>query len=115
MSKILRKVHKHPLLLPKNQLPNWLVMVFGPLFGLSRDYMRKHLGIRFRLDNRRSIEELGIVYRPVEETLADHYKSWDEARRRTAVHAIPPASEPGCGGAKTSGVEPAGETRQGVQ
>ena len=88
MSKILRKVHKRPWLMTKYQLPNWLVMVFGPLFGLSRDYMRKHLGVRFKLNNTRSIEELGIVYRPIEETLSDHYKSWNERRQRSGSQAL---------------------------
>jgi len=80
MSTMLRKVHKYPFLLPKYTLPNWLVMTFGPFWGLSRDFMRKHLGIRFKIDNRRSIEELGIFYRPIEETLIDHYRSWSELR-----------------------------------
>jgi nucleoside-diphosphate-sugar epimerase len=81
MSRILRKVHKLPWLLPKYQLPNWLVMTFGPWWGLRRDYMRKHLGIRFKIDNARSISELGIVYRPIEETLTDHYRSWRQLRQ----------------------------------
>jgi nucleoside-diphosphate-sugar epimerase len=76
IARILRKVHKRPWLLPRVQLPNFLVMTFGPIWGLGRDYMRKHLGIRFKLDNSRSIAELGIKYRPVEETIVDHYRSW---------------------------------------
>jgi nucleoside-diphosphate-sugar epimerase len=82
ISRILRKVHKRPWLLPKRELPNWLVRLFGPFFGLGQDYMRKHLGIRFKVDNARSIEELGIVYRPIEQTLIDHYSSWIEQRSR---------------------------------
>ena len=81
MSQILRKVHKYPWLLPKHQLPNWLVMTFGPLFGLSRRLMRTHLGIHFKLDNSRSINELGVIYRPLEQTLIDHYQSWLELRK----------------------------------
>jgi dihydroflavonol-4-reductase len=81
MSQIVRKVHKHPWLLPKNQLPDWLVLTFGPIFGLSRRMMNTHLGIRFKLDNSRSIKELGIIYRPLEETLIDHYHSWLERRK----------------------------------
>jgi hypothetical protein len=34
------------------------------------------LGIRFKVDNRRSIDELGIVYRPIAQTLHEHYRSW---------------------------------------
>jgi dihydroflavonol-4-reductase len=84
MAKMLRAVHRHPYLLPKRQIPGWLVKMVGPLFGLSQEYMRNHIGIRFAVDNRRSIEELGIVYRPLEETLKDHYASWLEQRRRAA-------------------------------
>jgi nucleoside-diphosphate-sugar epimerase len=83
MARILRKVHKFPLLLPKYRLPNWLVMTFGPWWGLRRDYMRKHLGIRFRIDNARSIRELGVIYRPIEETLIDHYQGWLRLRQET--------------------------------
>jgi nucleoside-diphosphate-sugar epimerase len=87
MSCMLRKVHKFPLLLTKYQLPNWLVMTFGPWWGLRRDYMRKHLGIRFKIDNARSIAELGVVYRPLEETLVDHYRSWLALKQERATPA----------------------------
>ncbi len=36
---------------------------------------------RFKIDNRRSIEELGVVYLPIEETLADHYTSWGAQKK----------------------------------
>ena len=81
MSQILRKVHRFPFVLPEYPLPNFLVMTFGPFWGLRRDYMRKHLGIRFKIDNARSIRELGVVYRPIEETLVDHYRSWLRLRQ----------------------------------
>lgn len=74
----LRNFHNRPYLLPRHQIPNWVVRVLGPLFGLSQSYMRAHLGVRFKSDNHRSVQELGITYRPLEETLRDHYKSWSE-------------------------------------
>lgn len=80
MADMLRKVQKHPWLLPRFQLPDFLVMTFGPLFGLSRRLIRTHLGIHFKLDNSRGIRELGVVYRPLEETIVDHYRSWLELR-----------------------------------
>ena len=82
ISRILRKVHSRPYLLPRNQVPDFLVRTIGPLFGLSQEYMRAHLGIRFKIDNYRSIKELGIKYRPIEETLRDHYNSWVEQRKK---------------------------------
>jgi hypothetical protein len=66
-------------------VPDWAVRVLGPRFGLTQDYIRKHLGIHFAVDNRRSVEELGISYRSVEETVLDHYESWRERRRLPRV------------------------------
>lgn len=87
MAKILLEHHPRNLRLPRTALPHWPVRVLGPAFGLSQAYIRSHLGIRFRVDNRRSTEELGLVYRPVEETVRDHYRAWREQRgqRRPAV------------------------------
>ena len=81
ISRILRHFHQRPYLMPGHQVPDLLVRMIGPFFGLTQDYMRKHLGIRFAVDNRRSIAELGIAYRPMVETLRDHYQSWQQHRR----------------------------------
>ncbi|MCF1491451.1 NAD-dependent epimerase/dehydratase family protein [Agrobacterium vitis] len=79
-----RRVHPKPYLLPSWQIPNLVVRLIGPLFGLTQAYMTNHLGIRFALDNRRSQSELGIAYRPFEQTMADHYRGWAHQRRATA-------------------------------
>ncbi|GAK68590.1 putative oxidoreductase [Agrobacterium rubi TR3 = NBRC 13261] len=76
-----RRWHPKAYLLPSWQIPNVVVRVIGPLFGLTQDYMTNHLGICFALDNSRSRDELGIVYRPFEQTMRDHYRSWAEHRR----------------------------------
>jgi nucleoside-diphosphate-sugar epimerase len=76
MARIIRTRYPRDLRLPRTRLPHWPVRVLGPAFGLTQDYIRKHLGIRFRVDNSRSVKELGVVYRPVEETVLDHYEAW---------------------------------------
>ncbi|MDA8448643.1 NAD-dependent epimerase/dehydratase family protein [Acidovorax sp. NCPPB 3859] len=76
MARMVRPVHPRPWLLPRHQLPGGLVRLIGPLFGLSPAYVRGHLGIRFELDNRRSQSELGLRYRPIEETLQAHCEAW---------------------------------------
>jgi nucleoside-diphosphate-sugar epimerase len=80
MSRIIRAEHRTRLTVPRHSLPDLAVRVLGPRFGLNQDYIRKHLGIRFAVDNRRSVDELGISYRPVEETVLDHYRSWRDQR-----------------------------------
>lgn len=62
--------------LPQHQLPTFLVRLVGPLFGLTSKWMRANLGIRFPIDNERGIKDLDISYRPLSNTLDDHYKSW---------------------------------------
>ncbi|SEP66660.1 Nucleoside-diphosphate-sugar epimerase [Streptomyces sp. yr375] len=81
MARMLLAHHPRDLRLPRTALPHWPVRILGPAFGLSQDYIRGHLGIRFRVDNRRGTEELGLTYRPIEETLLDHHRSWREQRR----------------------------------
>ncbi|GKS91727.1 NAD-dependent epimerase/dehydratase family protein [Acidovorax sp. SUPP2539] len=81
MSRIVRRVHDRPWLLPRHPLPDALVRWIGPLFGLSQSYIRNHLGIRFTLDNQRSMDELGLRYRPIEETLAAHSSAWQAWRK----------------------------------
>ncbi|MEU0433214.1 NAD-dependent epimerase/dehydratase family protein [Streptomyces sp. NPDC006290] len=80
MARVIRGRYPRSPRLPRTALPHWPVRILGPAFGLTQDYIRKHLGIRFPVDNSRSVRELGITYRPVEETLLDHYETW---RRRT--------------------------------
>lgn len=80
MSKVILKPFPRNLRLPRYGLPHWPVRILGPAFGLTQDYIRKHLGIRFVVDNQRSVKELGIVYRPIAETLIDHYLAWRRYR-----------------------------------
>lgn len=67
--------------IPRHEIPSIITRVVGPLFGLTQKWMSLNLGIRFSVDNRRSIAELGIKYRPLQETIIDHYKSWDASHR----------------------------------
>lgn len=86
ISKVLRRVHPRPWLLPRHTIPNWVVRLIGPAFGLTPDYIRKHLGIRFPVDNQRSVDELGLTYRPIGETLTDHARAW--LRQRSGEPAL---------------------------
>ncbi len=60
----------HPI--PKNVIPKWLVKMTGFIFGLKRDYLERNVGHSFKIDNRKSLEELGLTYRPVRDTILDH-------------------------------------------
>ncbi|WP_282699980.1 NAD-dependent epimerase/dehydratase family protein [Streptomyces sp. CC219B] len=81
IARIVRTRHPRNLRLPRTALPHWPVRMLGPAFGLTQDYISRHLGIRFRVDNSRSMRELGLTYRPIEETILDHYEAWRHRRR----------------------------------
>ncbi|KAJ5475364.1 hypothetical protein N7539_008430 [Penicillium diatomitis] len=81
ITRMLRPITKLSLV-PKHTLPNMVVRLAGPFLGFSQDWLRKNLSISFKADNRPSQEQLGIEYRPLEETVADHYESWKKAKSR---------------------------------
>ncbi|GAB2853069.1 NAD-dependent epimerase/dehydratase family protein [Actinocorallia aurea] len=76
MAAIIRSRYPRKYLIPRHTVPDWAVRVLGPRFGLTQDYIRNHLGIRFTVDNTRSTRDLGLVYRPAEQTVLDHYAAW---------------------------------------
>jgi nucleoside-diphosphate-sugar epimerase len=81
-SRILRKFHGDSRWLPKHTMPTFVVRLLGPLLGLEWKWIGLKIGVKFNIDNHRSIQELDIVYRPLEETLADHYRSWIAKRQK---------------------------------
>lgn len=73
MAMILRsRFPKYPL--PKNQLPKFLVKLLAPIAaGVSREFIQKNVGYFLKFDNSRSMLSLGVQYRPLTETLCDHF------------------------------------------
>jgi nucleoside-diphosphate-sugar epimerase len=59
--------------LPRRELPKWPLWLVAPLIGLRRGFVSKNAGYPLALDHRRSIQ-LGVSYRPLEETLVEHFQ-----------------------------------------
>ena len=53
------------------KLPKLMFSLGGPIVGFSRKFIKRNLGIPFKVDNSRSISDMGMVFRPVEATLSD--------------------------------------------
>ncbi|THY16692.1 cinnamoyl-CoA reductase [Aureobasidium pullulans] len=79
MANLVRPYHKKPDVLPKKNLPKFMIYLAGPFMGVSMKWVSRNIGIGYKVDNRRSVEELGIVYRSKAETMRDHYNAWVEA------------------------------------
>ena len=59
---------------PKKTLSKFLVWLIGPFVGLERDFISANVGYPWKCDNSRSRKELGIAYRPIADTLCDHFQ-----------------------------------------
>lgn len=59
--------------IPKSVLPKFMMYLVGPLMaGFSWNYLKKNLGYKLKFDNTRAKKNLGITFRPIEETVIDH-------------------------------------------
>lgn len=53
------------------KLPKLIFSLGGLFMGFSRKFIKRNVGIPFKVDNSRSIRDLGMVFRPIEATLSD--------------------------------------------
>lgn len=51
--------------------PKWLVKLIAPMIGLSREEVNKNVGFPWKADNSKSIKELNMHYRPLEESVCE--------------------------------------------
>jgi dihydroflavonol-4-reductase len=76
MSKILREHFGDRFGFGKSILPKFLVWLVGPMLnpGLTRKTVSRNVGIDFIADHSKSVRELGVSYRPLEETMIDFFQ-----------------------------------------
>lgn len=76
MSKVLLPKYGTDYPLPKNALPKWLLLLFGPLLNkaFSRRFIRNNLNFPFNADNSKIKKDLGMCFRPLEETMEDSFQ-----------------------------------------
>ncbi len=65
---------KYPI--PKKEMPKWLIWLTGPMINkaVSRKFVSRNVGYPFVADNSKGKKELGITYRPLEETMNDTFQ-----------------------------------------
>jgi nucleoside-diphosphate-sugar epimerase len=73
---ILRKQYGDQLPIPKGTLPKWLLWLVGPLANklLTRKVVSRNIGLPWRADNSKGIRELGLSYRPLEQTVLEFFQ-----------------------------------------
>lgn len=62
--------------LPKRALPKWLLMMVGPLANklFTRPFIRNNVNIPWNADNSKIKRELGMEFRPMEQTMVDGFQ-----------------------------------------
>ncbi len=76
MARMLRNHYGDRFRFPARTLPKWLVWLLGPMVerATTRAIIRRNVGIPVHADNSKSIRELGITYRPLEDSLIDMFE-----------------------------------------
>lgn len=66
---------KYPI--PKRPIPKWLLMIVGPMVNsaFSRKMLRNNINVPFKADNSKIKKELGIIFRPMQETMEDSFQT----------------------------------------
>ena len=60
------------LRLPKRRIPKRMAYLIGPFLGFSWKYISRNVDIPVKMNNSRSIERLGVAYRPLRVTMREH-------------------------------------------
>ncbi|MFK7971046.1 MAG: NAD-dependent epimerase/dehydratase family protein [Bacteroidia bacterium] len=62
--------------LPKRAAPKWLLMMVGPFVDkrFTRNFIRKNVNVEWKADNSKIKHELGISFRPLQETMEDGFQ-----------------------------------------
>ncbi|KAJ4341913.1 hypothetical protein N0V95_007098 [Ascochyta clinopodiicola] len=76
MANFVRPIHAQPSLLPTRNLPKLMVYAVGPFMGMSMKWVSGNIGIGYKVDNSRSVQDLKIAYRLTTDVLRDHYTAW---------------------------------------
>ncbi|TNE90983.1 MAG: aldehyde reductase [Deltaproteobacteria bacterium] len=75
VSRILREAFPgHPL--PRRTAPKFLIWLVGPFLnaGITRRFVSRNVGLPWKADHSKSVEKLGVSYRPLSETLVEHFQ-----------------------------------------
>ena len=74
IGKVLRREFGPFYPFPRMTAPKVLVKAIAPAAGLTRKFVDRNIGYPLAFDNSRSRNELGLAYRPAEQTVTDHFQ-----------------------------------------
>lgn len=80
---LLRPAFRKTCPLPVRTLPKWAVWLIAPFFNsmMTRPLIARNVGLPFHADNRKSRNDLNMIYRPLQETVVQHFQQLVERGR----------------------------------
>ncbi|MCH2225751.1 MAG: diaminohydroxyphosphoribosylaminopyrimidine deaminase, partial [Crocinitomicaceae bacterium] len=61
------------------RLPKFIAWLMAPSVGMTRKMAKLNIGYPWKANNSKSIQELGITYRPLKETVTEFFSQLIEA------------------------------------
>lgn len=74
MGKMLRSQFGPLYAFPRMTAPKVFIKAVAPFVGLTRKFVELNVGYPLAFDNSRSQKDLGLTYRPVEDTITEHFE-----------------------------------------
>jgi nucleoside-diphosphate-sugar epimerase len=74
ISKCLQKEFDTKFPFPRRQVPKPLMWLAAPIYDITRAFVSRNVGYPITLANRHSREKLKVSYRPIDETVVDHFQ-----------------------------------------
>lgn len=74
MGKLLMKHFGKRYNFPRRELPKFMVWLGGPMNGISRKFVSTNVGYPLKFDNSYTRKDLGLEFRPLEQTLVEHFQ-----------------------------------------
>jgi len=70
----LRKYFGDDYPFPRREVPKFLFWLIAPMYDRTRKYVSRNVGYRIKFDNSYGRTDLNMSYRPIEETIKDHFQ-----------------------------------------
>ncbi len=74
IAEVLRRHFGEAYPFPRRIVPKWFLWLVGPLFTLNRKFVSRHFGKPLAFDNSYTKSDLGLEFRPLEQTLVEHFQ-----------------------------------------
>ncbi|MGB1037094.1 MAG: diaminohydroxyphosphoribosylaminopyrimidine deaminase, partial [Bacteroidia bacterium] len=53
--------------------PKWLLWLVGPMFGVTRQFVRDNVGFPWQADNSKIKTDLGMSFKPISESVNEFF------------------------------------------